>query len=79
MVEMTVGDLKAQFSDVLSMVMNGTDVNILYGRSKTPVAKITKIQEPGQKRRIGTYSGVAIFSEMGDGKISMEEFLGSSN
>ena len=76
MIEMTVGDLKAQFSDVLSMVMDGMDVNILYGRSKKPVAKITRIEEPSEKRKIGTLTGKATFSEQGDGKISMEEFLG---
>lgn len=76
MIEMTVGDLKAQFSDVLSMVMDGMDVNILYGRSKKPVAKITRIEEPAEKRKIGTLTGKATFSEQGDGKITMEEFLG---
>lgn len=76
MIEMTVGDLKAQFSDVLSMVMNGTDVNILYGRSRKPVAKITKLEKNFEKRKIGTFTGKATFSEKDDGKITIEEFLG---
>ena len=40
-----------------------------------PVAKFTKINET-EKRNIGTLDGISVFSEIEDGKISMEEFLG---
>ena len=59
----------------LDSVINGEDVEILYGRAKKPVAKFTKIKET-EKRNIGTLDGISSFSEIEDGKISIEEFLG---
>ena len=58
MKQMTVGDFKAQFSSVLEQVMQGEAVQILYGRSKKPVACLTKIQEKDKKnkRPIGLYN-----------------------
>lgn len=75
MISVTVGDFKSRFSDYLDSVINGEDVEILYGRAKKPVAKFTKIKET-EKRNIGTLDGISSFSEIEDGKISMEEFLG---
>ena len=74
MVQMTVGEFKAQFSQVLDSVLQGEEVEILYGRSKRPVAQVCPIQR--SPRKIGTLEGIASFSEVGDGKITMEEFLG---
>ena len=53
MISVTVGDFKSRFSDYLDSVINGEDVEILYGRAKKPVAKFTKIKET-EKRNIGT-------------------------
>lgn len=75
MIQTTVGDFKARFSDLLDSVMQGDEVEILYGRAKKPVAKVSKIQEK-QKRVIGTLDGIASFYEADGGKITMEEFLG---
>ena len=75
MIQTTVGDFKARFWDLLDSVMQGDEVEILYGRAKKPVAKVSKIQEK-QKRVIGTLDGIASFCEVDGGKISMEEFLG---
>lgn len=75
MIQTTVGDFKACFSDLLDSVMQGDEVEILYGRAKKPVAKVSKIQEK-QKRVIGTLDGIASFYEADGGKITMEEFLG---
>ena len=52
MIQMTVGDFKAHFSSVLEQVMQGEEVQILYGRAKKPVACLNKIVEKKQKRRI---------------------------
>ena len=59
MIQMTVGDFKAQFSAVLDKVQ------ILYGRSKKPVAQITKIEEkPKKKKRpIGMYAHLGPYWE----------------
>ncbi len=52
MKQMTVGEFKAQFSSVLEQVMDGEEVQILYGRAKKPVATLTQIEEKKKKRRI---------------------------
>ena len=77
MTQMTVGELKAQFSEVLEKVKQGETVQILYGRNKKPVAQIVNMAKPKKKRRIlGTYAHLGPFTEVGDGKITLEEFLG---
>lgn len=65
MKQMTVGDFKAQFSSVLELVLQGEQVQILYGRSKKPVAQLTKIEEkPRKKKRpLGMYEAVASYWE----------------
>ncbi|GEM_PF-1056316 len=66
MIQMTVGDFKAQFSSVLDKVLNGDEVQILYGRSKKPVAQLKKIEEKKseKKRRIpGLYKDCGTFWE----------------
>ncbi|MBO4640218.1 MAG: hypothetical protein J5710_10725 [Treponema sp.] len=58
MIEMTVGDFKANFSSVLDKVMQGEEVHILYGRAKKPVAQLTQINTmPKRKKRpLGSYN-----------------------
>lgn len=77
MKQMTVAELKTSFSDVLVQVQNGERVAILYGRAKKPVAKLVPFESPRKKRKIGTYEGIASYTEKGNGKISLEEFLGT--
>ena len=62
---MTVGDFKANFSSVLDKVMQGEEVQILYGRAKKPVAQLTQIMEkPKRKKRpLGSYEGIASYWE----------------
>lgn len=76
MVQMTVGDFKSRFSQVIASVIKGEEVEILYGRAKKPVAKVSNLSKNNQKRQIGTYDNIATFSEVGDSKITLEEFLG---
>ncbi len=65
MIQMTVGDFKAQFSSVLDKVLQGEEVQILYGRSKKAVAQLTKVEEkPKKKKRpIGLYERKATYWE----------------
>ncbi|MBP5568542.1 MAG: prevent-host-death protein [Treponema sp.] len=59
MIQMTVGDFKAQFSSLLDQVIRGEEVQILYGRAKTPVAQLSQIVEkPKKKRPIGLYNNL---------------------
>ena len=75
--QMTVGDLKAQFSMVLAEIKKGNEVEVLYGRAKKPVAIITAIENKKKPpRKLGTLNGKVTFSEVGDGKITLEEFFG---
>ena len=75
---MTVADFESRFSEVIAKVANGESIQILYGRSRRPVACLTAYNpnEAGEKRIIGTFDGIASFSETDDGKITEEEFLG---
>ncbi len=65
MIQMTVGDFKAHFSSVLEQVMQGEEVQILYGRAKKPVACLNKIVEAKKtkKRPLGSYEGKATYWE----------------
>ena len=65
MIQMTVGDFKAQFSAILDMVLQGEEVQVLYGRSKKPVAQFTKIEEKQKKKKrpLGLYEGKATYWE----------------
>ena len=77
MIQMTVGDFKAQFSSVLDKVLQGDEVQILYGRSKKPVAQITKIEEKlkKKKRPLGSYERKATFWEDEDFKFTPENIF----
>jgi antitoxin (DNA-binding transcriptional repressor) of toxin-antitoxin stability system len=65
MIEMTVGDFKANFSSVLDKVMQGEEVHILYGRAKKPVAQLTQINDkPKRKKRpLGLYNHLGPYWE----------------
>jgi antitoxin (DNA-binding transcriptional repressor) of toxin-antitoxin stability system len=77
MEQMTVADFKARFSEVITLVANGGSVQILYGRTHRPIAVLSAyVPQQDSKRVIGTYDGIAAFSETGGGKITEEEFLG---
>ncbi len=73
--EMTVGEFKSHFSELLELVKHGEKVRILYGKAKKPIAMLVPNEEKKQ-RKIGMLNGKASFSIMGDGKITVEEFLG---
>ena len=73
---LTVAEFKSSFSDVLNGVRNGENVKILYGKSKKPVAMLVPIKDMDSPRKIGILDKKAEFSIKGNGKISMEEFLG---
>jgi len=74
---MTVGELKAHFSQVLDRVQTGEKVQIIYGRAKKPVAQIVPIREELPERPIGLYKDKMRFHVSEDFKFkSAEEFLG---
>ena len=73
---LTIGELKAHFSEVITSVQNGEQVEILFGKSKKPVAMLVPILYKNEKRTLGMLKGKAQFKFKGDGKIDIDEFLG---
>lgn len=73
-----VGELKAQFSDVLEHVRKGESFGILYGKKKKPVAMIVPYKEDQDKRerKIGILDGKIKIDFAEDFEITEEELLG---
>jgi antitoxin (DNA-binding transcriptional repressor) of toxin-antitoxin stability system len=76
MKELTVGEFKAHFSELLELVKRGEKVKILYGKAKRPIAMLVPPEGHKRSRKIGILEGKATFSSVGDGKITEEELLG---
>ena len=78
MKSLTVGEFKAQFSEVLEMVQQGESVGVLYGKSKKPVAKLVPMNgsEPKKKKRkLGIWEGKVKFVFADNFKMTDEELL----
>lgn len=77
MKSLPVGELKAQFSEVLEQVRNGETVEILYGKKKTPVARIVPIkgEKAKKKRKIGIWEGKVKVKFAPNFKMTDEELL----
>lgn len=73
-----VGELKAQFSEVLELVKKGESFGILYGKKKEPVAMIVPYSEKKQKKRraIGYLEGKVTIKFSDDPGMTEEELLG---
>ncbi len=73
-----VGELKAQFSEVLEKVKKGETFGILYGRQKKPVAMIVPYSDVETKkaRKIGLYDGKVTIQIAEDFEITEEDLLG---
>jgi antitoxin (DNA-binding transcriptional repressor) of toxin-antitoxin stability system len=73
-----VGEIKAQFSEVLERVLLGETFGIVYGKKKRPVAMIVPYVDPEEKaaRKIGVLDGKnsIVFAE--DFKMTENELLG---
>ena len=73
-----VGELKAQFSEVLEKVKLGESFGILYGKKKKPVAMIIPFpdKEKKKERTLGILEGKIKIKFSDDFKMTEEEFLG---
>jgi prevent-host-death family protein len=73
-----VGEIKAQFSEVLEKVQQGESFGILYGKKKKPVAMIVPYSDSEEKaeRKLGILDGKVKITFADDFKITEEEFLG---
>ncbi|HLF35365.1 MAG TPA: type II toxin-antitoxin system prevent-host-death family antitoxin [Cyclobacteriaceae bacterium] len=74
---MSVGELKANFSEVLKRVLSGEEIVISYGRKKEIVARIVpKNAGKKLKRKIGILESKGSVKFNNDFKMTEEEFLG---
>ena len=80
MKKLPVGELKAQFSEVLKLVKRGESFGILYGKKKKPIAMIVPYKEDRIKkeRSIGILNGKAHIKFADNFEITEEEMLGLS-
>jgi len=72
-----VGELKAQFSEILDKVQLGESFGILYGKKKRPVAMIVPFTEekPKKPRKLGLLEGMVNITFARDFKMTEEELL----
>ena len=71
---MPVGELKANFSEVLEEVRHGEKVGILYGKAKKPVAMLVPYSDGKKaKRKIGLLDGKATIAFNDDFEMTTEE------
>jgi antitoxin (DNA-binding transcriptional repressor) of toxin-antitoxin stability system len=73
-----VGELKAQFSEVLELVKNGESFGILYGKKKKPIAMIVPYtdKKPKKERSLGILEGKVDITFREDFAMTEEELLG---
>jgi antitoxin (DNA-binding transcriptional repressor) of toxin-antitoxin stability system len=72
-----VGELKAQFSEVLEKVSQGESYGILFGKKKKPVAMIVPYKENSSRktRKIGLYNAKITIKISEDFEISEQDLL----
>lgn len=76
--QLTVGDFKSKFSQVLEKVLAGERINITYGKSKKKVATLIPYKNNKSKKiKLGLLEGKASFKIHPDFKMTDEEFLQS--
>ena len=74
---MTVGEFKANFSNVLKKVLAGEEIGISYGKKKEVVARLVpKNLKSRNKRKIGLLDGKSKVRFSKTFKITEEKFLG---
>ena len=79
MSQLTVGQFKAKFSEMLEKVLQGESIGITYGKSKKKVAALVPYNKllKRNKIRLGSLKGKATVKFAKDFKMTEEEFLNS--
>jgi len=73
----TIGDFKANFSEILEWVRKGEEIAIAFGKKKEIVAYLVpRSKRKGKKRPIGLLEGNATAEFQDDFKMTEAEFLG---
>jgi len=76
---MTVGELKANFSEVINMILAGKEVSFSYGKKKNPIGKVVpfKKNKSGNKIKLGLLEGKVKVKFSKNWKMTDEELLAS--
>ena len=79
MYQLTVGQFKSKFSEVLEKVLQGESIGITFGKNKKKVAALVPYKKylKQAKFKLGLLEGKASFKIHNDFKITNEEFLKS--
>lgn len=79
MYQLTVGQFKSKFSEVLGKVLQGESIGITYGKTKKKVAAIVPYKKYLRQTRfkLGLLEAKASFKIHNDFKMRDEEFLKS--
>lgn len=79
MQQLTVGDFKSKFSQILEKVLKGESIGITYGKSKKKVAAIVPYNKlaHGNRIKLGLFKGRFSFKIKKGFKMTDEEFLNS--
>lgn len=79
MIQLTVGQFKAKFSEVLQKVQEGTSFGVTYGKNKKKVAVLVPFKKYASKvkPKLGLLEKKASFNVSDDFKLTDEEFLRS--
>ena len=77
MKSLQVGELKARFSEVLEDVKHGEIVEVVYGKSRKPVARLVPIsgEKKKKKRKLGAWEGKVKVTFAPNFKMTDEELL----
>lgn len=78
MKSLPVGEFKARFSDLLEEVQQGETIEIVYGKKRTPVARLVPVNgsEPKkEKRKLGAFEGKVKYVFADNFKMTDEELL----
>lgn len=79
MYQLSVGQFKSKFSEMLSRVLKGESIGITYGKSKKKVAALVPYSKVIKKHslKLGILEGKASFKIAGGFKMTDEELLNS--
>ena len=79
MTQLTVGQFKAKFSEVVQKLLQGEEIVVSYGKKKEKIGVIIPYDSYKKKRKIklGLLEGKASVSFARDFKMTTDEFLSS--
>jgi len=75
MKEMTVGEFKTHFSEVIDLVKSGEEIAVTFGRKKKIIGYfLPQLPKSKPTRQLGILIGKASFAFGSDQKMTMDDF-----